>query len=73
MKSASSPSVSSSYSYSSSITSHFRHQNQASFDEEELSDIGDVGERWEWNSWTENWNEVVKPLVLKDVGLGQND
>ncbi|KAG1825487.1 glycosyl transferases group 1-domain-containing protein [Suillus subaureus] len=21
---------------------------------------------WEWNSWSENWNRVVKPLVLRD-------
>lgn len=22
---------------------------------------------WEWGTWTDNWNRVVKPLVLADV------
>ncbi|KAH7921252.1 glycosyltransferase family 33 protein [Leucogyrophana mollusca] len=25
------------------------------------------GEDWEWNTWTQNWNRVVKPLVLRDA------
>ncbi|KAG1889273.1 glycosyltransferase family 33 protein [Suillus subluteus] len=24
------------------------------------------GDDWEWGSWSENWNRVVKPLVLRD-------
>jgi len=25
------------------------------------------GEHWEWGSWNDNWNNVVRPLVLKDA------
>ncbi|KAG0703082.1 glycosyltransferase family 33 protein [Suillus ampliporus] len=25
------------------------------------------GADWEWGSWSENWNRVVKPLVLRDA------
>ncbi|EGN92688.1 glycosyltransferase family 33 protein [Serpula lacrymans var. lacrymans S7.3] len=28
-------------------------------------------EGWEWNNWEENWNKVVKPLVLSDAGREQ--
>lgn len=24
------------------------------------------GDNWEWGSWSENWNRVVKPLVVRD-------
>jgi len=75
IKSASSPSASSSYSFTSSVNSHFpRQQNQTNIDDgDDLSGIGEasgIGERWEWNSWAENWNDIVRPLVLKDAGRG---
>lgn len=25
------------------------------------------GPHWEWNTWAENWDRVVKPLVLSDT------
>jgi len=67
IKSASSPSVSSSYSFSSSVNSHFLRQNNASLDDDELDDLGETGDKWEWNSWAENWNEIVRPFVLQGV------
>ena len=71
IKSASSPSASSSYSFSSSVNSHYlRQQNQGNVDDDETSEIGEApgpGDRWEWNSWAENWNDIVKPLVLRDA------
>ncbi|GBE78651.1 Chitobiosyldiphosphodolichol beta-mannosyltransferase [Sparassis crispa] len=27
-------------------------------------------EHWEWGTWSQNWNSVVRPLVLSDVGGG---
>lgn len=30
--------------------------------------LGEEGECWEWNTWEENWNNVVKPLILRDEG-----
>jgi beta-1,4-mannosyltransferase len=30
------------------------------------TDTGD-GDHWEWNSWDDNWNKVVRPLVLRDT------
>lgn len=67
IKSASSPSVSSSYSFSSSVNSHFLRQSNTNIDSDGLDvtgEIGGLGDRWEWNSWAENWNDVMKPLVL---------
>lgn len=30
-------------------------------------DIGqDVGNKWEWASWSDNWNESIRPIVLGD-------
>jgi len=28
---------------------------------------GKSGGHWEWNSWDENWRQVVRPLILSDV------
>ncbi|KAI0079046.1 glycosyltransferase family 33 protein [Panus rudis PR-1116 ss-1] len=35
---------------------------------------GAVSSNWEWGSWTENWNRIMRPVVLKDVRFdeGQN-
>lgn len=31
--------------------------------------VSPTGEReWEWGTWTQNWDRVVRPLVLRDVG-----
>lgn len=30
-------------------------------------DVANEGDHWEWNSWTDNWNNVVRPLVLRDA------
>ena len=27
----------------------------------------DAEEEWEWSSWSQNWDRVMKPLVLSDV------
>jgi len=30
-----------------------------------LTDIGqDVNSKWEWKSWSDNWNESIRPIVL---------
>lgn len=30
-----------------------------------LMDIGqDVSSKWEWTSWSDNWNESIRPIVL---------
>jgi len=67
IRSPSSPSASSSYSFSSSV----RQYNSSNFDDDDLSQTGEAfgaTEKWEWNSWAENWNDIVKPLVLQDAG-----
>ena len=30
------------------------------------------GEHWEWNSWDENWDRVVRPLVSRDANDYRN-
>jgi len=30
------------------------------------SGIPEEGEHWEWNSWSDNWNTVVRPLLSRD-------
>lgn len=30
------------------------------------SGLPEEGEHWEWNSWSDNWNAVVRPLLSKD-------
>ncbi|KZT08885.1 glycosyltransferase family 33 protein [Laetiporus sulphureus 93-53] len=29
---------------------------------------GNDGETWQWSTWAQNWNRMVRPLVLRDVG-----
>jgi len=30
------------------------------------TDVGqNVGSRWEWASWSENWNQSIRPIVLE--------
>jgi len=44
------------------------HNLRASLIESSTSShvVGMEGD-WEWNSWNDNWNKVVRPLVLRDV------
>ena len=30
------------------------------------------GKHWEWNSWDENWDRVVRPLVSRDANGYRN-
>ncbi|KZP30410.1 glycosyltransferase family 33 protein [Athelia psychrophila] len=30
------------------------------------SKLPEEGEHWEWNSWSDNWNAVVRPLISRD-------
>ncbi|PCH33027.1 glycosyltransferase family 33 protein [Wolfiporia cocos MD-104 SS10] len=30
----------------------------------------DDGEVWQWSTWAQNWDRIVRPLVLSDVGGG---
>ncbi|KIM84705.1 glycosyltransferase family 33 protein [Piloderma croceum F 1598] len=31
------------------------------------TNIPGEGDHWEWNSWDDNWNKIVRPLVLRDA------
>ncbi|TFK47946.1 glycosyltransferase family 33 protein [Heliocybe sulcata] len=33
----------------------------------DLGLTGSEGEHWEWSSWTENWDKVMMPLILRDI------
>lgn len=37
-----------------------------------MSGGGGEGENWEWNSWDENWDRVVRPLVSRDANGYRN-
>ncbi|KAJ3527074.1 hypothetical protein NM688_g8177 [Phlebia brevispora] len=34
--------------------------------------MGKTNTDWEWCSWTQNWNKVMRPLLLTDVASGQS-
>jgi beta-1,4-mannosyltransferase len=37
-------------------------------------DDGDEGDdRWVWNSWSDNWNRVVRPFLLSDANGYQDE
>ena len=29
--------------------------------------VGEDGEEWEWCTWAQNWDRVMRPLILSDV------
>jgi hypothetical protein len=32
------------------------------------ADIGqDIGSKWEWTSWADNWDESIRPIVLGHI------
>jgi beta-1,4-mannosyltransferase len=35
-----------------------------------ISTVPNDEDHWEWNSWNDNWNKVVRPLASKDTNHG---
>ncbi|KZT24677.1 glycosyltransferase family 33 protein [Neolentinus lepideus HHB14362 ss-1] len=50
-----------------SLRSSIMKSSDPSHAARDLGLTGSEGEHWEWNSWAENWDKVMMPLILRDI------